>query len=792
MSEKNRTLWLRPGSLSLLGFTTIASRIIRYPLRIGFSLLLMTTLPACSSGGGGGVPGGSDVDTTAPTATITFPTATSLTEADSVTVHGRASDAGSEITVVRVNGIDATSSDNFANWQAVVPLNLGDNTLTVETGDMALNSNANAAQVEIDSSFFISPQGLVLDSSNNRLLVMDRALNALLAIDLTTGARTVISDSTTPDNVNALLASANLVLDSDNNRVLVVDSVLDAVFAVDLTPGINMGARMVVSDNSTPDGVNAFVVPSDLVLDSSNNRLLVVDLGLNAVLAVDLTPGINMGARTVISDSTTPDDINAFSQPRSLVLDSANNRLLVVDGVLSALLAVDLTPGINMGARTIISDVDTPNNSNWFISPRHLVLDSANNRVMVLDATRRAVVAVDLTTGERTIVSDSTIPNDVNTLTNPKNLLLDSANNRLLVTLGENGVISVDLTPGINSGARTVIVDNTTPDNLVSFSEPRSVVLDSANNRALVVDSGANAVFAIDLTTGARTVISDSTTPDDVNDMREPVRLALDSANNQLLVLNHIRGSGEATVLGVDLTPGINMGARTVISDSTTPDGTNAFFSPTSLALDSANNRVFVTDPGLRAVLEVDLTPGINMGARTIISDRTTPDSVNRFINPQSLVLDSANNRVLVADAKSGAVLAVDLTPGTNRGARTIISDRTTPDNVNTFGWLVHLVLDSANNRLLAVDSNRNAVLAVDLSPGINRGARTIISDELTPGDVNLFNAPISMALDDSNDRVLVLDEDLAAIIAVQVDSGERLFLSKSNLAAPIPDPKGD
>jgi hypothetical protein len=37
-----------------------------------------------------------------------------------------------------------------------------------------------------------------------------------------------------------------------------------------------------------PDATNALVGPSATVLDSANNRALVTDFGLNALLAVDL------------------------------------------------------------------------------------------------------------------------------------------------------------------------------------------------------------------------------------------------------------------------------------------------------------------------------------------------------------------------------------------------------------------------------------------------------------------------------------------------------------------------
>ncbi len=101
-------------------------------------------------------------------------------------MRGTATDT-SEITLVRVNGIDATSTDNFATWQIQVALAPGVNTLRVETGDIAQNGNMMAASVQINAYGLgiPFPNGVALDSANNRALVIDKALDALVAVDLT-------------------------------------------------------------------------------------------------------------------------------------------------------------------------------------------------------------------------------------------------------------------------------------------------------------------------------------------------------------------------------------------------------------------------------------------------------------------------------------------------------------------------------------------------------------------------------------------------------------------------------
>jgi DNA-binding beta-propeller fold protein YncE len=84
--------------------------------------------------------------------------------------------------------------------------------------------------------------------------------------------------------------------------------------------------------------------------------------------------------------------------PRGIALDSANNRALVVDSSLAAVVAVDLSTG----DRTILSDSVTGMGPN-FLFPEGITLDSANNRILVLDSSLAAVIAVEPISGDRII-----------------------------------------------------------------------------------------------------------------------------------------------------------------------------------------------------------------------------------------------------------------------------------------------------------------------------------------------------------------------------------------------------
>ena len=694
-------------------------------------------LSACGGGSGGGTTPSSSssssssstssssssgsADNNAPGASIIFPPSRSLTSGDSVIVRGSATDAeGSEITMVRVNGVDASSSDLFATWQATVPLIPGDNTLTVETVDIALNTDTAAASALIKQQELLStPSGMVLDNSVTpaRALVADWSLAAVVAVDLATGARTILSDNTTPNTVAPFGNPVGITLDNSVTpaRALVVDMTINAVVAVDLATG----ARTIFSDSNTPDTTTPFGNPAAITLDSSANpaRALVVDDTLNAVMAVDLTTG----TRTILSDNNTPNTDTPFHWPGRITLDSSVTpaRALVVDDNFfgpSAVVAVDLATG----TRTIHSDNNTPDSATPFSRPIPITLDSSivPARALVADQDLDTVVAVDLVTGTRTLLSDNNTPDTTTPFGTPAAITLDksvSPARALVVDWDLKAVMAVNLA----TGARTMLSDNTTPDTTTPFLRPLAITLDNSITpaRALVVDRDLKAVMAVNLATGARTILSDNNTPDTTTPFNFPFDITLDNSVSPARVLVVDSDFVSPAVLAVDLATG----ARSTLSDNSTPDTTTPFSSPEAITLDDSVSpaRALVVDSGLNAVVAVDFATG----ARMIISDNNTPDTTTPFSLPSSISLDKSVSpaRALVVDSGYRRVVAVDLASG----ARTIFSDHNTPDTSTPFTNPVAITMESsAPNRALVLDSSLGAVVAVDL---IN-GQRVILS----------------------------------------------------------------
>jgi hypothetical protein len=85
-------------------------------------------------------------DTQPPTAQLVFPPPAAFTQADVVVVRGTAGD-NRAVSSVKVNGVEATSTDGFHLWSARVPLATGNNTLNIVAADAAGNTHASQATV---------------------------------------------------------------------------------------------------------------------------------------------------------------------------------------------------------------------------------------------------------------------------------------------------------------------------------------------------------------------------------------------------------------------------------------------------------------------------------------------------------------------------------------------------------------------------------------------------------------------------------------------------------------------
>ena len=341
---------------------------------------------------------------------------------------------------------------------------------------------------------------LIIDtlSTPHRLLGADEDLGAIVVIDLATGNRQQLHPET-PGPPPILIGSGprlsdplGLALDPMNNLLYVADNGLDAVLELNLGDRSRMILSSAVMESMVGEGP-AFGIPRGLVLDAENNRILVIDSETDTLYAVDLVSGERTALSNNEIDSTPP----TFGSPRgSMALEDAMT-VLVADTARDSLFRVDLVSG----ERTALA---TASNAE-LEGIQNVVLDRAGSRALVSVSSAATasvldgIIAVSLADGMLTPVSTPRTGSGT-IMTNPRGIALDTANSRLLVLDADLGILfAVDLASGdreiLSEGAYLVLAGS------------NALVLDAARNLVYAVQEGLPEVIMIDLASGVQVVI---------------------------------------------------------------------------------------------------------------------------------------------------------------------------------------------------------------------------------------------------------------------------------------------
>ncbi|MEO1233445.1 MAG: hypothetical protein AAFZ18_31575, partial [Myxococcota bacterium] len=520
--------------------------------------------------------------------------------------------------------------------------------------------------------------GIALDAANSRLLVTDNGSNAIVAVDLATGNRSIFSDNSNMGP--AVETPFGIVVDGTGNRAFYVDTTQDGVVQVDLTSG----DRTLVSSDGTRGTGPDLTSPRDVELDLANARLLVVGTGVDALVAVDLATG----DRSILSGGAVGAGA-AFNSIRGVTLDAVNNRALVADAGSGSegIVAVDLTTGdrVELSGQTVGTTVDVGAD---FDSTRGVVIDAARSRLIAVDDALLALVAIDPGTGNRTFIAPNVPPPprvgsgpDLASLTG---IALDSSTGSLYVADdGIDAILRVDLA----TGDRTLVANSMSPG--TAMVQPRGLGLDAANGRLLVPDndSSLDAVLGIDISSGMGTIISGDDSPDEMSETFASPRgrVALEPDGMTALVADTSRDS----VFRINLTTG----ERTTLAEA----GGAGLEGVQTVVIDAINARALVTvastgtDTVLDGLLAVDLMSGALTPLATRSTDMPMVGMGVDMTNPRGLDLDGT--RAIVFDSDLDAVIAVDL----NTLVRTVLSSAMVGDG-----------------DLLRVEGNNANALAVD------------------------------------------------------------------------------
>lgn len=435
------------------------------------------------------------------------------------------------------------------------------------------------------------PAGIVV-LPDGRIFVSDLALSSVVEIDAVTGARyllaggdgsilapfglaagildgrmtLVVADTGSlpgEDVVGPLLVDPdtgaitalrikrnNKILYNDPRSVAVLDGdaygndagrILVANFGVGEVISVHpvSGTRKMISQNASGDdaGVgsgNAFSSISDIAVSADGGSLIVVDLGSDAIVSVDL----KKGNRTVLSTSAaSPVGSGAdFRSPHGIEVDG--DGYMITDFGIPGIIFVAAdgtrslfsTTPVNgfVGIRDIspqadgtISTADFGGNRIFLVDPvtgeRFLVASGApfNGPVSAIeldDATLAVsqfqspalIHFVDKATGTRSVLSEPGVRGSGPAVA-ARGFILDpnDANRILATSFNEDAVIAID----ISTGDRTFQSKDGVRGGGVALNNPLGIAVDPFDGTIYVSDLGANAIFAIDAD-GNRSILS--------------------------------------------------------------------------------------------------------------------------------------------------------------------------------------------------------------------------------------------------------------------------------------------
>ena len=160
---------------------------------------------------------------------------------------------------------------------------------------------------------------------------------AIIKVDLNNDYRSeyISANSGIPDLTYRFSSIRGIALDADNNRLLAADSGINAIVAVDTTSG----ARSYFSPPSpTADAEDVLTLPRAIAIDKPGNRALILDTGRKAILAADLATG----ERSMVYEYAAQTPRQLFA-PTEMVMHPTFHYLLLLDSTTNQLVALDLT-----------------------------------------------------------------------------------------------------------------------------------------------------------------------------------------------------------------------------------------------------------------------------------------------------------------------------------------------------------------------------------------------------------------------------------------------------------------
>ncbi len=691
------------------------------------------------------------------------------------------------------------------NNNRVLVYNLDSNDLLIDRipdkvlGQAFFYTNA-AANTQAGMNF---PTGLTYDDANNRLFVAQNTGNRVTVYDVTAitngeDAINVLGQATfTAGTAATTQAGMNVpqgvVYDSTGQRLFVAQSTGNRVTMYDLSDGITDGenatgvlGQAIFTANTAATTQAGMNVPYDLALSGSTlTSLFVSQVTGNRVTVYDVTTvtdgenAVNVIGQANFTDTTAATTQSVLNGPYGTSYDAVNKRLYVVNRLANRVTVYNLADGITNGenAVNVIGSLSFTVAGGGTASqealgnPSAVLADGAHNRVYVTDPNNNRVLSyntqVGIGNGENAVnvLGQATFTATTAATTqagmNVPYAVTLSGSSVLFVSQGTgNRVTAYNIGDGITDGENAINVlgqstftATTAATTQVGMNAPRGIAYDATNKTLYVSQTTGNRVTTYNLGNGitdgenavnvlgqASFTVTTATTRQ--AGLNAPNGLAYDSANTMLYVLQSgasrvslfnlasiTNGEDAVNALGQsdnDLNPPGVIYTKTTANNAAYKMGLSA---PTGIAVDGTNHRLFVADTSNNRVLVYNLTAG------NVLIDRT-PDNVLGQLNywqnatgltqaglsaPGGLAFDATNNELYVSEFGNNRISVYDTTSITDgENAVDVIGQpnfTTSTAATTQFGFSGprQIEYDSTSGQLFVVESANNRVVIYDL-----------------------------------------------------------------------------
>ncbi|WP_339085677.1 hypothetical protein WKI13_13545 [Teredinibacter turnerae] len=495
----------------------------------------------------------------------------------------------------------------------------------------------------------------------------------------------------------------------------------------------------------------------------------VMDADLNTVYSADAITisGINDAAPIVVADGEYAINDQPFTSEEGTVQAGDNVVLRLTSAATANTVAMaTLTIGgiANSFSVTTVKDLQAPTAKIAFPPP---TAKTANTSVIVRGSAEDNLSQItDLKIFVNGQDSGASIESTDNFATWRTQLdLLEGDNAITIVVTDEAGNVNTEAA-AVNM--RRESFANAFPHEGVVFEPSRTVVVDDTlgNPRLLIGRRYYDGkIRSVDLATGIRTETRITGLP---TDRTISESMALDKETNALYVLS--TAPGDHIIYRVDLASMQVTHALNLADKLTLPDK----FSLRRMLVDRVTQDqprilIAITYENMIGSVDMDLTEF------SVFSSNTIPDAVLPYHEPTDIKLIPGTDRLLVTNRVSGQIFEVD--PDT--GARALFADPAT--SIETSAWMSGgaIAFDVYHGRNRAIihgylNINNDTLLAV----GLDTGAANLFSEF----DSNMeFDEPNAITIHPDYEFAFVFDNTQNAIFAVDLVTGQRVVISKSN-----------